>query len=103
MPLGAPPLRGEPADRANRAELLGVGAAAVLVGAWLARLAWIRHASLQTNTYDFGLFVNAIWNTAQGRIFEADEVAYQVLCLCDPRARGITAQSLVLDGGGVQT
>lgn len=56
--------------RAHRAELLGVGAAAVLVGAWLARLAWIRHASLQTNTYDFGLFVNAIWNTAQGRIFE---------------------------------
>ena len=54
----------------HRAELLGVVAAAVFVGAWLARLAWIRHASLQTNTYDFGLFVNAIWNTAHGRFFD---------------------------------
>lgn len=56
--------------RAGRAELLGVGCAALLVGVWLARLAWVRHASLQTNTYDFGLFVNAIWNTSQGRLFE---------------------------------
>ena len=55
--------------RAHRAELLGVAGAALLVGVWLARLAWIRHASLQTNTYDFGLFVNAIWNTSHGRMF----------------------------------
>ncbi len=55
--------------RAHRAELLGVVAAALLVGGWLARLALIRHASMQTNTYDFGLFVNAIWNTSQGRPF----------------------------------
>ncbi len=39
----------------------------------------------------------------QGRVFEAGEVAYQVLGLCDPRARGINGQSLVLDGGGVQS
>ena len=39
----------------------------------------------------------------QGRVFEADEVAYQVLCLCDPRARGVTGQAVVLDGGGVQS
>ncbi len=39
----------------------------------------------------------------QGRVFEVEEVAYQVLCLCDPRSRGVTGQSLVLDGGGVQT
>ena len=39
----------------------------------------------------------------QGRVFEVEEVAYQVLCLCDPRARGINGQALVLDGGGVQS
>lgn len=39
----------------------------------------------------------------QGRIFTADEVAYQVLSLCHPRAGGINAQSIVLDGGTVQT
>lgn len=55
--------------RPHRAELLGVLAAALIVGAWLARMALIRHASMQTNTYDFGLFANAIWNTAQGRWF----------------------------------
>ncbi len=38
----------------------------------------------------------------QGRIFTAEEVAYQVLMLCDPRAGGINGQSIVLDGGGVQ-
>lgn len=38
----------------------------------------------------------------QGRIFTPEEVAYQVLMLCDPRAGGINGQSIVLDGGGVQ-
>jgi len=38
----------------------------------------------------------------QGRIFSAEEVAFQVLCLCDPRAAGINGQSIVLDGGAVQ-
>ncbi len=42
-------------------------------------------------------------NSPQGRIFEAAEVAYQVLCLCDQRSRGINGQSLVLDGGAVQS
>ncbi len=55
--------------RPHRAELLGVLAAALIVGVWLARLALVRHASMQTNTYDFGLFVNAIWNTSQGHPF----------------------------------
>lgn len=39
----------------------------------------------------------------QRRVFEASEVAYQVLCLCDPRARGVNGQAVVLDGGGVQS
>jgi NAD(P)-dependent dehydrogenase (short-subunit alcohol dehydrogenase family) len=39
----------------------------------------------------------------QQRIFQADEVAYQVVSLCDPRAAGINAQCIVLDGGTVQT
>lgn len=38
----------------------------------------------------------------QKRIFEAEEVAFQVLSLCDPRARGINGQSIILDGGGFQ-
>ncbi len=54
---------------AHRVELWGVVAAALIVGAWLARLALIRDSSMQTNTYDFGLFVNAIWNTSAGRPF----------------------------------
>lgn len=54
---------------AHRTELLGVLGAALIVGGWLAQLALVRHASMQTNTYDFGLFLNAIWNTAQGDPF----------------------------------
>ncbi len=38
----------------------------------------------------------------QGRIFTADEVAFQVLGLCDSRSGGVNGQALVLDGGGVQ-
>jgi NAD(P)-dependent dehydrogenase (short-subunit alcohol dehydrogenase family) len=38
----------------------------------------------------------------QGRLYTSEEVAYQVLMLCDPRAGGINGQSIVLDGGGVQ-
>ncbi len=38
----------------------------------------------------------------QNRLMEPEEVAYLVLTLCDERARGVTGQSLVLDGGGVQ-
>lgn len=39
----------------------------------------------------------------QKRLFEADEVAYQVLSLCDPRAGGVNGQALVLDGGAIQS
>ncbi|MCP3957218.1 MAG: SDR family oxidoreductase [bacterium] len=42
-------------------------------------------------------------NSPQRRVFEADEVAYQVLSLCDRRARGVNGQALVLDGGAVQS
>ncbi|MFN7960453.1 MAG: SDR family NAD(P)-dependent oxidoreductase [Thermoanaerobaculia bacterium] len=35
----------------------------------------------------------------QKRIFEPDEVAYLVRCLCDPRARGVNGQAWALDGG----
>ncbi|MEM7353434.1 MAG: SDR family NAD(P)-dependent oxidoreductase [Acidobacteriota bacterium] len=42
-------------------------------------------------------------NSPQNRVFEATEVAYQVLCLCDPRARGVNGQAVVLDGGAVQS
>ncbi len=55
--------------RRPRLELPGIILAAAVVGGWLAWLAWVRHASMQTNTYDFGLFTNAIWNTSQGRWF----------------------------------
>jgi 3-hydroxybutyrate dehydrogenase len=39
----------------------------------------------------------------QGRLIDAEEVAYLALCLCDPRARGINGQGLVIDGGAVQS
>lgn len=38
----------------------------------------------------------------QNRLMEADEVAWLVASLCRPEARGINAQAIVLDGGGVQ-
>lgn len=37
----------------------------------------------------------------QGRLIEADEVAYWVACLCHPRAHGVNGQALVIDGGGL--
>lgn len=39
----------------------------------------------------------------QNRLMEPEEVAFQVLSICDPRARGINGQGLVLDGGAVQS
>ncbi len=38
----------------------------------------------------------------QNRLMQPEEVAYLVLTLCDERAKGVTGQALVLDGGGVQ-
>lgn len=37
----------------------------------------------------------------QGRLIEAEEVAYWVACLCHPRGRGVNGQALILDGGGL--
>jgi NAD(P)-dependent dehydrogenase (short-subunit alcohol dehydrogenase family) len=37
----------------------------------------------------------------QGRLIEAEEVAYWVGCLCHPRGRGVNGQALILDGGGL--
>jgi NAD(P)-dependent dehydrogenase (short-subunit alcohol dehydrogenase family) len=39
----------------------------------------------------------------QNRLFTADEVAYLIASLCDPRAGGVNGQAVVLDGGGVQS
>lgn len=39
--------------------------------------------------------------TPQHRLFEPEEVAYLVRCLCDPRAKGVTGQAWVLDGGAL--
>ena len=39
----------------------------------------------------------------QGRLIEPDEVAHQVVNLCDPLARGVTGQAIVVDGGSVQS
>ncbi len=39
----------------------------------------------------------------QGRLYTPEEVAYQVIALCDPRAGGVNGQALVLDGGWVQS
>lgn len=37
----------------------------------------------------------------QGRLLDPEEVAYLVLSLCDPRARGINGQAIVQDGGSL--
>jgi 3-hydroxybutyrate dehydrogenase len=37
----------------------------------------------------------------QGRLLDPAEVAYLVLSLCDPRARGINGQAIVQDGGSL--
>lgn len=39
----------------------------------------------------------------QGRLIEPEEIAHQVVALCDPRAKGINGQAIVLDGGLVQS
>ena len=39
----------------------------------------------------------------QNRLFSAEEVAFLIASLCDPRAGGINAQAIVLDGGAVQS
>jgi NAD(P)-dependent dehydrogenase (short-subunit alcohol dehydrogenase family) len=39
----------------------------------------------------------------QNRLFTADEVAFLVTTLCDPRAGGINGQAIVLDGGAIQS
>jgi NAD(P)-dependent dehydrogenase (short-subunit alcohol dehydrogenase family) len=39
----------------------------------------------------------------QNRLMEPEEVAVAVLNLCDPAARGINGQGVVVDGGGVQS
>jgi NAD(P)-dependent dehydrogenase (short-subunit alcohol dehydrogenase family) len=39
----------------------------------------------------------------QNRMMEATEVAYLALTLCDPRAKGINGQAIVLDGGAIQS
>jgi 3-hydroxybutyrate dehydrogenase len=39
----------------------------------------------------------------QGRLIESEEVAYLVVSLCDPAAKGVNGQAIVLDGGLVQT
>jgi NAD(P)-dependent dehydrogenase (short-subunit alcohol dehydrogenase family) len=37
----------------------------------------------------------------QNRLLDPEEVAYLVLSLCDPRARGINGQAIVQDGGSL--
>ena len=39
----------------------------------------------------------------QKRVFQTDEVAFVALSLCGDGARGVNAQSLVIDGGAVQS
>jgi NAD(P)-dependent dehydrogenase (short-subunit alcohol dehydrogenase family) len=41
-------------------------------------------------------------SSPQNRLFTAEEVAYLIASVCDPRAGGVNGQSLVLDGGAVQ-
>jgi len=40
---------------------------------------------------------------ALGRLLDPDEVAAAVVWLASPEAAGISGQTLVIDGGGIQT
>jgi NAD(P)-dependent dehydrogenase (short-subunit alcohol dehydrogenase family) len=40
-------------------------------------------------------------SSPQRRLLEPEEVAYLVVSLCDPRAKGVNGQALVVDGGGL--
>lgn len=42
-------------------------------------------------------------SSPQDRLIEPEEVAYLIASLCEPTARGVTGQAIVLDGGMVQT
>jgi uncharacterized membrane protein len=55
------------ASPSARAVKLTLATAAIVVTIVLGRVALIRHANLQSNVYDLGLFSNALWNTAHGR------------------------------------
>lgn len=37
----------------------------------------------------------------QDRILDPEEVSFQIVSLCDPRARGVNGQTIVIDGGGL--
>lgn len=39
----------------------------------------------------------------QHRLMESEEIAFAILGLCDPRARGVNGQAIVIDGGRVQS
>ena len=41
--------------------------------------------------------------TPLGRLLEPDEVAFAVVFLASPEAAAINGQTLVLDGGGIQS
>jgi NAD(P)-dependent dehydrogenase (short-subunit alcohol dehydrogenase family) len=51
---------------------------------------------------DAGQVTEAIRRTSpQNRLLDPDEVAFLVLSLCDPRARGVNGQAIVQDGGSL--
>lgn len=37
----------------------------------------------------------------QGRLMDPEEIAYWVRCLCDPRARGVNGETIMINGGGL--
>jgi NAD(P)-dependent dehydrogenase (short-subunit alcohol dehydrogenase family) len=62
----------------------------------------IRNISSKTGLEDDAARETLRRQSPQGRIYSPEEVAFLVTTLCDPRAGGINAQCLVLDGGSVQ-
>lgn len=51
---------------------------AVFLAAYAA-LAWLRHYSLFSHTYDLAIFDNAYWNTLQGRFWHSDIMGHNYL------------------------
>ncbi len=61
----------------------------------------LAHIAQRTGMSEDQALQAILLSTPQRRLIEPAEVAHSVLSLCDEKAKGITGQAIVLDGGGL--